>query len=141
MVEIQYQSGLLTSTYAAGLQSTSAADAHSGFTNFGIHKDDFSFLINGQPVKRFGSQGQQKSFSLALRLAQFDYSFERKQIKPILLLDDIFDKLDRARIAELLNMVGQDHFGQVFISDTDENRVRQILGEHGIQHQILEIKK
>lgn len=140
-VEIQYQSGLLTSTYTEGLQSTSAADLHSGFTNFGIHKDDFLFLINGQPVKRFGSQGQQKSFSLALRLAQFDYSYERKQVKPILLLDDIFDKLDRARIAELLNMVGQDHFGQVFISDTDENRVRQILGEHGIQHQIVEITR
>ena len=140
-VEIQYQSGLLTSTYTEGLQSTSAADLHSGFTNFGIHKDDFLFLINGQPVKRFGSQGQQKSFSLTLRLAQFDYSYERKQVKPILLLDDIFDKLDRARIAELLNMVGQDHFGQVFISDTDENRVKQILGEHGIQHKIVEITR
>ncbi len=139
-VEIQYQSGLLTSTYQEGLQSTSVADARSGFTNFGIHKDDFLFLINGQPVKRYGSQGQQKSFSLALRLAQFDYSFERKKIKPILLLDDIFDKLDRTRISELLGMVGKDHFGQVFISDTDENRVKQILTEYGIQHQIVEIR-
>lgn len=138
-VEIQYQSGLLTSTYTEGLQSASVADARSGFSNFGVHKDDFLFLINGQPVKRYGSQGQQKSFSLAIRLAQFDYSYERKKIKPILLLDDIFDKLDKARISELLNMVGQDHFGQVFISDTDENRVKQILGEFGIQHQILKI--
>ena len=138
-VEIQYQSGLLTSTYTEGLQSASVADARSGFSNFGVHKDDFLFLINGQPVKRYGSQGQQKSFSLALRLAQFDYSYERKKIKPILLLDDIFDKLDKARISELLNMVGQDHFGQVFISDTDENRVKQILGEFGIQHRILKI--
>ena len=140
MVEIQYQSGLLESTYEAGLQGASVADARSGFSNFGVHKDDFLFLINGQPVKRYGSQGQQKSFSLALRLAQFDYSYERKKIKPILLLDDIFDKLDKARISELLNMVGQDHFGQVFITDTDENRVRQILGEHGIQHQIIEMR-
>ena len=139
-VEIQYQSGLLESTYEAGLQGASVADARSGFSNFGVHKDDFQFLINGQPVKRFGSQGQQKSYSLALRLAQFDYSYERKKIKPILLLDDIFDKLDKARISELLNMVGQDHFGQVFITDTDENRVRQILGEHGIQHQIIEMR-
>lgn len=139
-VDIQYQSGLLTQTYTEGIQATSVADAHCGFTNFGVHKDDFIFNINGQPVRRFGSQGQQKSFSLALRLAQFDYSVERKQIKPILLLDDIFDKLDKHRISELLNMVGQDHFGQVFISDTDENRVRQILSEHGIQHQILEIR-
>lgn len=138
-VEIQYQSGLLESTYEAGLQGASVADARSGFSNFGVHKDDYLFLINGQPVKRYGSQGQQKSFSLALRLAQFDYSYERKKIKPILLLDDIFDKLDKARISELLNMVGQDHFGQVFITDTDENRVKQILGEFGIQHQIIGI--
>lgn len=138
-VTIQYQSGLLTSTYTEGLQAASVADSRSGFTNFGIHKDDFQFLIDGQPVKRYGSQGQQKSFSLALRLAQFDYSFEKKKVKPILLLDDIFDKLDRTRISELLNMVGQDHFGQVFITDTDETRVRQILGDHGIQHTIIEM--
>lgn len=140
-VEIQYQSGLLNSTYVAGLQESAVADARSGFTTFGIHKDDYAFLINGQPIKRFGSQGQQKSFSLALRLAQFDYSFARKKMKPILLLDDIFDKLDKVRISKLLNMVGQDHFGQVFISDTDESRVEQILGEHGIQHKIIEIVK
>jgi len=139
-VAIQYQSGLQEGSYSDGLAASASADARSGFTTFGVHKDDYLFLINGQPVKRFGSQGQQKSFSLALRLAQFDYSFDRKQLKPILLLDDIFDKLDRTRISELLNMVGQEHFGQVFISDTDEHRVKQILGEHGIAHQIVEIK-
>ena len=80
-------------------------------------------------------------FSLALRLSQFDYAFAYNKRKPILLLDDIFDKLDRLRITELLNMVGNEHFGQVFISDTDETRVRSILGEHGIEHQIFEIKK
>lgn len=138
-VEIQYQSGLLTSTYPEGLQSTSVADARSGFTNFGIHKDDFQFLISGQPVRRYGSQGQQKSFSLALRLAQFDYAVIRKNMKPILLLDDIFDKLDKGRISQLLNMVGRDHFGQVFLTDTDGHRVRQILTEYGIQHKMLEI--
>lgn len=140
-VEIQYQSGLQECSFADGLQRAASADIRSGFTTFGVHKDDFLFHINGQPVKRFGSQGQQKSFTLALRLAQFDYSYERKKIKPILLLDDIFDKLDKARTAELLNMVGQEHFGQVFISDTDEIRVKQILTQHHIQHQILEIKK
>lgn len=140
-VEILYQSGLQECGFSDGIAAAAAADARSGFSTFGVHKDDYLFLINGQPVKRFGSQGQQKSFSLALRLAQFDYSYARKQIKPILLLDDIFDKLDRARIAELLNMVGQDHFGQVFISDTDENRVKQILGEHNIEHQIIEIQR
>ncbi|MBP5205632.1 MAG: DNA replication/repair protein RecF [Bacteroidales bacterium] len=138
-VTIEYQSGLQETSYAEGIRQNAVADARSGFTNFGVHKDDFAFFINGQPVKRFGSQGQQKSFSLALRLAQFDYSYQRKQIKPILLLDDIFDKLDKNRISALLQMVGQDHFGQVFITDTDEVRVSQILGEHGIQHKIIEM--
>ena len=140
-VSIQYKSGLQTATYAEGLQQTAQSDLHSGFTNFGVHKDDYLFFINGQPIRRFGSQGQQKSFSLALRLAQFDYSCMRKKVKPILLLDDIFDKLDKNRISELLKMVGDDHFGQVFLTDTDENRVRQILSEYGIQHQIVEIKE
>ncbi len=140
-VEILYQSGLMDHTFEAGIQENWTTDAKTGFSNFGPHKDDFLFLLNGQPVKRFGSQGQQKSFSLAMRLAQFDYCFGQKRIKPILLLDDIFDKLDRNRISELLNMVGNDHFGQVFITDTDENRVHQILGEHHIAHQIIEIKR
>ena len=138
-VTISYQSGLQETSYAEGLRQNAVADTRSGFTNFGVHKDDFLFFINGQPVKRFGSQGQQKSFSLALRLAQFDYSYQRKQIKPILLLDDIFDKLDKSRISALLQMVGQEHFGQVFITDTDEVRVSQILNAHGIQHKIVEM--
>jgi DNA replication and repair protein RecF len=136
-VDLQYLSALNEKTFADGLRECVAADFKSGFTNFGVHKDDFAFLLGGQPVKRYGSQGQQKSFSLALRLAQFDYSYEQKNIKPILLLDDIFDKLDMARTAELLNMVGQEHFGQVFLTDTDENRVKRILSEHGISHQII----
>ncbi len=136
-VDLQYMSALNEKTLADGLRDSFAADIKSGFTNFGVHKDDFAFLLGGQPVKRYGSQGQQKSFTLALRLAQFDYSFEQKSIKPILLLDDIFDKLDMARTSELLNMVGQEHFGQVFLTDTDENRVNRILSEHGISHQII----
>lgn len=136
-VEVVYQSGLLESSYPDGLRDNAPADVRSGFSNFGIHKDDYAFLINGQPVKRFGSQGQQKSFSLALRLAQFDYSHQRNQVKPILLLDDIFDKLDKTRISALLQMVGQEHFGQVFLSDTDEIRVSQILSDYDIRHKIL----
>mgnify|MGYP002620305403 CR=1 FL=1 len=140
-VEVMYQSGLHEQSFATGLANSYAVDAKTGFTNFGIHKDDYLFAIDGQPVRRYGSQGQQKSFSLALRLAQFDYCYAQKGIKPILLLDDIFDKLDRNRIAELLNMVGNDHFGQVFISDTDEFRVHQILDEHHIPHQIITIQR
>ena len=78
---------------------------------------------------------------MALRLSQFDYAYNFNHRKPILLLDDIFDKLDRSRIAELLGMVGREHFGQVFISDTDESRVRAILSEYGIAHEIFEIRR
>jgi len=140
-VDIQYQSGLTECSYEEGLKRAAQADAKSGFTTFGIHKDDFQFFINGQPVKRFGSQGQQKSFSLALKLSQFDYFYDNKKIKPILLLDDIFDKLDNTRMAELLNLVGKEHFGQVFITDTDGERVQRILNDHSIQHNIIEIHR
>ena len=140
-VHIRYESALAETSFEEGLAKSYPADAKCGFTTFGVHKDDYDFTIDGQPVKHFGSQGQQKSFSLALRLSQFDYAFAYNKRKPILLLDDIFDKLDRARITELLNMVGQEHFGQVFISDTDETRVRAILGEHGIAHEIFEIRR
>ena len=140
-VEIRYESSLLETRYDDGLAKSYSADAKCGFTTFGVHKDDYDFTIDGQPVKHFGSQGQQKSFSLALRMSQFDYAYNFNHRKPILLLDDIFDKLDRSRIAELLGMVGREHFGQVFISDTDESRVRAILSEYGIAHEIFEIRR
>ncbi len=140
-VAVDYESGLHEVSFEEGLSKSFAADSKCGFTTFGVHKDDYLFTIDGNPAKQFGSQGQQKSFSLALRLSQFDYAFRHNHKKPILLLDDIFDKLDRTRISALLNMVGQDHFGQVIISDTDETRVKSILDEHGISHQIHSIAR
>ena len=140
-VDIVYESGLVETSFAEGLRKNEWSDRKSGYTNFGIHKDDFILLIDGRSVKRFGSQGQQKSFALALKLSQFDYIFERKGIKPILLLDDIFDKLDKKRTSQLLDLVGKDHFGQVFITDTDEVRVNAILNERGIEHKIFRINR
>lgn len=140
-VSIVYETGLNELSFADGLRKNEWSDRKSGYTNFGIHKDDFIFLIDGRSVKRFGSQGQQKSYALALKLSQFDYIFERKGIKPILLLDDIFDKLDKKRTSQLLDLVGKDHFGQVFITDTDEVRVNAILGERGIEHRIFRISR
>lgn len=140
-VDIKYVSELDERNFADGLASNYHADLKCGYTTFGVHRDDYDFSINNNAIKQFGSQGQQKSFSLALRLSQFDYAYKTKHIKPILLLDDIFDKLDRMRISELLNMVGREHFGQVFISDTDETRVKTILDGHNITHNILNIKK
>lgn len=140
-VSIIYESGLDEKRFEEGLIQHEMADRKSGYTNFGVHKDDYRFLIDERSVKRFGSQGQQKSFALALKLSQFDYIYGRKGIKPILLLDDIFDKLDKKRTAQLLDLVGQEHFGQVFITDTDEVRVENILSHRNIEHKIFPIKR
>ena len=139
-VSLAYQSQLFELDFAKGLQENEMQDFRSAYSNFGIHKDDFLFLINEMPLKRFGSQGQQKSFLLSLKLAQYDFIATGKKLKPILLLDDIFDKLDHLRISQLLNMVGQNHFGQVFITDTDETRLTSILDKHRISGNILRIE-
>jgi DNA replication and repair protein RecF len=96
-------------------------------TNLGIHKDDFEFQINQFPLKKYGSQGQQKSFLIALKLAQFDLIFHHKAQKPILLLDDIFDKLDERRMNKLIEMVANHNFGQIFLTDARPERSRTIL--------------
>ena len=97
------------------------------YTSVGIHKDDLTFEIDGYPVKKFGSQGQQKSYLIALKLAQFDFMKSKSNVKPILLLDDIFDKLDDMRVEQLINLVNNDHFGQLFISDTHEERTEEVV--------------
>ncbi|GGZ19021.1 DNA replication and repair protein RecF [Echinicola pacifica] len=96
-------------------------------SNAGIHKDDFVFEIDGYPLKKFGSQGQQKSFLIALKLAQFQVFKEETQTKPILLLDDIFDKLDDFRISKMMQLVAAHEFGQLFITDARPERTKKIL--------------
>eukprot|EP01132_Coremiostelium_polycephalum_P002966 gene2966-3704_t len=96
-------------------------------TGRGIHKDDFIFTLNGHPIKKFGSQGQQKSFVIALRLAQFSCMQQATQCNPLLLLDDIFDKLDEHRIEKLVNLISQQYFGQVWITDAGNKRSADIL--------------
>ena len=98
------------------------------YTTEGIHKDDLEIRVNGFPLRRYASQGQQKSILIALKLAQFDVMAELKGIKPLLLLDDIFEKLDQERITALMTLVSQQHFGQIFITDSHPERVTDILG-------------
>ena len=109
------------------------------YTSIGIHKDDLLFSIEGFPVKKFGSQGQQKSFTIALKLAQFDIIKQQLQVKPILLLDDVFDKLDENRVSQIIEMVNEDHFGQIFISDTHPERMENIVGRMNGEHKIFKI--
>ncbi len=99
------------------------------YTTAGIHKDDISLFINDYQVKNYGSQGQQKTYIIALKLAQFDYIRNHKKIKPILLLDDIFDKLDEIRVGNIIKLVSSERFGQVFITDTSASRVAKLISD------------
>lgn len=97
------------------------------YTSVGIHKDDLLFEIDGHPIKKFGSQGQQKSFLIALKLAQFEFIKKQSGVLPVLLFDDIFDKLDETRVAKIVQMIDDKVFGQIFISDTHPERTENIV--------------
>lgn len=141
-VDIVYQSHLgQEENFEDLLQAALPKDRILQYTSMGVHKDDLQLLIENRPLKKFGSQGQQKSFVLAMRLAQLQMIANIKGFYPILLLDDIFDKLDKERVRHLIELVGQDHFGQVFLTDTDLQRVKSIFEEYTIEHQIFQIDK
>jgi len=106
----------------------------------GIHKDDVRFELAGHPLKRFGSQGQQKSFLIALRLAQRAHIQEATGVQPILLLDDIFDKIDEKRVQALMAHVTAVDFGQVFITDTDLGRIPELFAATGADVRVFEVK-
>jgi DNA replication and repair protein RecF len=114
-------------------------DRSARYTTAGIHKDDLDLLIDSYPIKKFGSQGQQKSFVIAIKMAQFHFTRQVKGFKPILLLDDIFDKLDDLRVEQIIRLVGEDGFGQVFITDTQLARIAGIFSRIEIDHKIFEI--
>ncbi len=122
-VELHYESQLEAGTFASLIKQNMEKDYQLERSTVGIHKDDLIFSIHGMPMKKFGSQGQQKSFLIALKLAQYSFLHEIKGFKPLLLLDDIFDKLDSNRTTKLMKMVSEDEFGQIFITDTDRSRV------------------
>ena len=131
-VSISYQSDLLNNDFEELIRNFESQDRSAQRTTKGIHTDDLVFELNNFPVKKIGSQGQQKTFLLSLKLAQYELLKTEKQIKPLLLLDDIFDKLDATRISKIFRLVNEDVFGQVFISDTDEERVKSFIAENQI---------
>ncbi len=135
------EDGLL-SPLAALLQQSRRRDAQMQYTTVGPHRDDLEFFIGQFPAKRFGSQGQQKTFLLALKLAQFEYIREHKGMNPILLLDDVFDKLDIHRVSQLVHLVSSDRFGQVFITDTQAGRVESIFdSDPDLSHKIFTVTR
>ena len=126
-VQLVYSSNLFENTFEELLINNINKDRALQYTSVGIHKDDLSFEIDNYPIKKFGSQGQQKSFLIALKLAQFDFIKQQSGVLPILLFDDIFDKLDESRVQKIVAMVNDEVFGQIFISDTHVERTEAII--------------
>lgn len=120
------------------LENCLPKDRILNYTSVGPHKDDLEFVINGFPLKKFASQGQQKSFLLALKLGQYEFMKGRKKIAPLLLLDDIYDKLDELRFNRLIELVGGEDFGQVFITDTHPERIHHLMKDKLVENKIYE---
>ena len=132
---IDYQSELAQLDFRTELTARLDQDIFLGRTTIGIHRDDFLFSLDSKELKRFGSQGQQKSFLIAMKLADFDCLTRKTGDKPLLLLDDIFDKLDDTRIHQLIELMSQGGFGQVFITDARPERSIEILKKAGLKSQ------
>lgn len=138
-VNLAYKSQLLTADMLSLFEQSVERDRVLQYTSVGVHKDDLQFEIDGYPIKKFGSQGQQKSFLIALKLAQFDFIKKQANVKPILLLDDIFDKLDDSRVAQIIHLVNNNEFGQLFISDTHKDRTEQVVKSTNKPYKIFEL--
>ncbi|MDR1974350.1 MAG: DNA replication and repair protein RecF [Bacteroidales bacterium] len=139
-VSIIYSSPLNENSFEDILLRNADRDRFLQYTTSGIHKDDLDFLMDGYHVRKTGSQGQQKSFLLALRLAQWEVMATQMKVKPLLLLDDIFDKLDVERSKHLMLLLTLGQLGQIFISDTDKNRIENfILQEKNREHRVFSI--
>lgn len=139
-VALTYQSQLNENRFEELLKNAIERDRMVERTTTGIHKDDLLFTLAEMPLKRFGSQGQQKSFLIALKLAQYAYLQKFKGFKPILLLDDIFDKLDDLRVHKLMEMVSHHDFGQIFITDTGKERVLSIFKAIKVDVTLFEVE-
>jgi DNA replication and repair protein RecF len=124
-VRLDYQSDLNNESFENLLKNAINKDLTLQRTTQGIHKDDIAFEIDGFPLKKFGSQGQNKSFIIALKLAQFKYLSDYNKASPILLLDDIFEKIDEKRAEKLIELISTEHFDQIFITDTHPERIRK----------------
>lgn len=129
-VSIEYRSDLAKGPLKELLAASAEKDRILRYTTAGLQRDEFLFTMNGHPIRRAGSQGQQKSFLVALKFAQYEIMKRRYDgVPPMLLLDDVFDKLDLGRISNLIAMVAGNDFGQIFITDADPDRLSRIVGK------------
>ena len=138
-VLIEYKTQLDNGVYSELSKANRAKDLITRFSSVGVHKDDFIMLFDKHLIKRRGSQGQQKTFLLALKLAQFDFMSQALKFKPILLLDDIFDKLDDNRVEHLMTLVDKHHFGQIFVTDTHSERSVHIFDKINADYKLFQL--
>ncbi|MEG1665286.1 MAG: DNA replication/repair protein RecF [Mucinivorans sp.] len=139
-VSINYNSSLAEYSMQELLHRSFERDRIMGHTTVGVHRDDLVMTIEGLPIRRYGSQGQQKSMLIALKLAQSELIAQRTDgLRPILLLDDIFDKLDGKRVENLLHIVSSDVFGQIFITDSNKVRLDRILSNITTTHRLFSV--
>ncbi len=138
-VKLRYRSDFSEGNFDEILKNVLNKDRQLEYTTVGLHKDDLIFEMNGHSVKSLGSQGQQKSYLVALKLAKFDYIKRKAGFPPILLLDDIFDKFDSGRVAQIIRLVGNHRFGQIFITDTNQERLQDILHSLDTNYKLFRI--
>ncbi len=138
-VEVNYKSQLQNYNFRDLLKKSLEKDLRFQFTTQGPHKDDLDFLLNGFHLKKFASQGQQKSLLISLKLAQYEFLEKKLKLKPLILLDDIFDKLDQKRVELIMQLIENNYFGQIFITDTDKNRVLKAIKTTDLSYKIHEI--
>ena len=122
------------------IRDSRAKDRVMGYSLHGIHKDDLVMMLGGYPIKREGSQGQNKTYLIALKLAQFDFLKRASNTAPLLLLDDIFDKLDATRVEQIIRIVSGEDFGQIFISDVNREHLDKILASSGEDYRLFTVK-
>lgn len=139
-VDVEYESDLNEHSASDWLSIQRRADMAAERTTRGIHRDDFLFRINQQSIKNFGSQGQQKTFIIALKLAFFDVLKQRSGKMPLLLLDDIFEKLDAGRLSHLMEKISSKQFGQIFITDTHIERLKEAFENLPVEVRFHELR-
>lgn len=138
-VELIYQSQLNEGDFSEKLKQARHKDIVLKYSTVGIHKDDLILNLDGEQIKRIGSQGQQKTYLVSLKFAQFEFLQKHKGFPPLLLLDDVFDKLDIKRVRQILKLVNDNSFGQIFITHTNLDRMKGILDELNIDHKLFSV--
>ena len=138
-LSVKYRSQLFQKPLKKLLENNFENDKYLRYTSVGIHKDDLDFTIDGLPLKKIGSQGQQKSLLIALKLAEYEILKQGSGKKPLLLLDDVFDKLDSFRVEKVMELVAEKDYGQIFITDTHPNRMEQMVAQLNIPAALFKV--